>query len=212
MACEKLRTGVDMACGSYQKRYYQQLVLVNRSDLLNKKIVVSSVSIDDVHTCRHRVFFNLKPGKTGYRFTLGENASSIYGTAEKTIEEGVPQYVHSINMVLLGVDEASKCILSQLDKADYFGALQFYDGTIEIFGFEYGMTTGEYAYDPQNSGGGAIIKLVSLETSLEDELPFIYKSATVNGEIADFDANFAVNIFNENGDFNADFNNDFYNN
>lgn len=205
--CEKLRTGLDMSCGNYSKKYYQQAVLVNRSDVQNKLILLSTTDISDNYTCRHRVLFDLLPDKTGFRFTLGENATSIYGTADKTILEGIPQYSHSVNIVILGVDEATKCLLTQLDSADYFVALQFYDGTVEIFGFEYGMTTSDWIYDPQNTGG-SVIKLTSLEDSLEDSLPFVYYS---DNPTLDFDNNFADHEIDINGDFNDDFNNDFNN-
>src|SRR5690606_27400965 len=141
---------------------YQQVVLVNRADVLNKLILTSTVDINDNYTCRHRVLFNLKPDKTGFRFTLNENATQIFAIAEKTTTEGFPQYSHAVNIVLFGVDEATKCLLKQLDNGDYFAALQFLDGTVEIFGFEYGLTTSNYSYDPQNLGGGAILKLNSL--------------------------------------------------
>jgi len=91
--------------------------------------------------------------------------------------------------------------LKQLDFADYFCALQLYDGTVEIFGFEFGMTTAGYTYDAQNSGGGAIIKLISLQDALEDELPF-----SDEGGANDFDNLFADVIFVPHGDFNDDFN------
>lgn len=205
--CEKLRSGLDMSCGNYSKKYYQQAVLVNRSDVQNKLILLSTTDISDNYTCRHRVLFDLLPDKNGFRFTLGENATSIYGTADKTILEGIPQYSHSVNIVILGVDEPTKCLLTQLDSADYFVALQFYDGTVEIFGFEYGMTTSDWIYDPQNTGG-SVIKLTSLEDSLEDSLPFVYYS---DNPTLDFDNNFADHEIDINGDFNNDFNDDFNN-
>lgn len=211
MGCETLRAGFNASCIVPAKQYYQQVVLVNRADVLNKRIVTSRTSIADEYLCRHRVFFDLKPGKTGFRFTLNENASQIFGIAEKTTTEGIPQYSHSVNIVVLGVDEDIKCLLKQLDNSDYFAALQYYDGLVEVFGFEYGLTTSNYSYDPHNLSGGAIIKLNSLSGSLEDELPFIYKSGELNGENEDFNNNFADNVFDINGDFNSDFNNDFNN-
>lgn len=211
MVCEKIRSGIDMACTAYPRRYFQQAVLVNRSDIEEKAILTSYVNIDDEYHCRHRVLFKLFDGLSGFRFKLGENASSIYGTAEKSIENGIPQYAHSVNIAVLGVSEASKCVLGQMDYSDYFVALQLYDGTVEIFGFEYGLTTEDYTYDPQNSGGGAVLKLASFEDSLEDELPFIYRSGTEGGENADFDNLFLNNEFNVTGDFNDDFNDDYNN-
>lgn len=206
MSCERLRNGLDLSCGNGSKKYYQQAVLVNREDVLNKLILTSTLSIADVYECRHKVAFDLKEGKSGFLFSATENSSSIFGVVEKSVIQGVPQYSHSVTIVVLGVSQGVKCILKQLDYADYFVALQLLDGTIEIFGFEFGMTTSNYSYDPQNSEGGAIIKLISNSDAMEDELPFIYE-----GNESDFDNLFDGVIFNPNGDFNSDFNNDFNN-
>lgn len=206
MSCEKLRAGLDLTCGNIVKKYYQQAVLVNREDILNKRILTSTLSIEDVYSCRHKVAFNLNTGKSGFLFSASENSSSIFGVVEKSIVQGIPQYLHSVTIIVLGVSEAVKCVLKQLDYSDYFVALQLYDGTIEIYGFEFGMTTDNYTYDPMNSDGGAIIKLKSLGDALEDELPFIYDGASV-----DFDNLFADVTFTPSGDFNDDFNNDFNN-
>lgn len=206
MSCEKLRVGLDLSCGNIVKKYYQQAVLVNREDILNKLILTSTVSIDDVYDCRHKVSFNLKTDKIGFLFSASENSSTIFGVVEKSVVQGIPQYLHSVTILVLGVSQSVKCVLKQLDYADYFVALQLYDGTVEIYGFEFGMSTDNYTYDPMNSEGGAIIKLKSLNDALEDELPFIYE-----GDPADFDNLFADVVFTPHGDFNDDFNNDFNN-
>ena len=206
--CEKLRSGQDTVCISPEKKYYQQVVLVNRNDVNEKRIVTSSIDINDNYLCRNRVYFDLKTNKTGFRFTSGENGMNIFGLFEKTVINGIPQYSHSVNIILVGVDEDTKCLLKQLDSGDYFAALQIGE-TIEVFGFEYGLTTSNYSYDPANLSGGAIIKLNSMADSLEDEPPFVYRTQTPNFEITDFDDNFANVIYDINGDFNNDFNFDF---
>jgi len=206
MSCEKLRAGLDLSCGNIVKKYYQQAVLVNREDVLNKLILTSTVSINDVYNCRHKVSFNLKTGKTGFLFSASENSSSIFGVVEKSVVQGVPQYSHSVTILVLGVSQSVKCVLKQLDNADYFVVLQLYDGTVEVYGFEFGMTTDNYTFDPMNSEGGAIIKLKSLSDALEDELPFIYE-----GDSTDFDNFFLDVTFVPSGDFNNDFSNDFNN-
>jgi len=206
MSCEKLRAGLDLSCGNIVKKYYQQAILVNREDVLNKLILTSTVSIADVYECRHKVSFNLKTGKTGFLFSASENSSSIFGVVEKSVVQGVPQYSHSVTILVLGVSQSVKCVLKQLDNADYFVVLQLYDGTVEVYGFEFGMTTDNYTFDPMNSEGGAIIKLKSLSDALEDELPFIYE-----GDSTDFDNFFLDVTFVPSGDFNNDFSNDFNN-
>jgi hypothetical protein len=206
MSCEKITFGLDLRCGNIQKQYYQQAILVNRSDILNKQILTSYVSLNDIHTCRHRVSFNLKENKKGFFFSASENSSSIFGVVEKSIVQGNPQYLHSVTILVLGVSENVKCILKQLDYSDYFVALQLYDGTVEVYGFEFGMTTDNYTYDPMNAEGGGVIKLKSMNDALEDELPFIY-----DGSPSDFDNLFENIVFLPNGDFNNDFSNDFNN-
>jgi len=206
MSCEKLRNGLDLSCGNVIKNYYQQAVLINREDVLNKQILTSTVSIEDVYECRYKVLFNLKPDLSGFRFSMTENGSTIFGVVEKSVVNRIPQYLHSVTINVLGVNQTVKCTLKQLDYGDYFVALQLYDGTVEIYGFEFGMTTANYTYDPQNANGGAIIKLQSLSEALEDELPFIYE-----GGASDFDNLFENVVFTPHGDFNDDFNNDFNN-
>jgi len=206
MSCEKLRNGLQLECGGIVKNYYQQAVLINRDDVLNKQILTSTVSIEDVYECRYKVLFNLKPDLSGFRFSSSETGTTIFGVVEKSTSQSIPQYKHSVTINVLGVTQAVKCTLQQLDYADYFCALQMYDGTVEIYGFEFGMSTDNYTYDPQNSGGGAIIKLTSLQEALEDELPFIYE-----GGSDDFDNLFLNLPFVPHGDFNDDFNNDFNN-
>lgn len=206
MACEKLRAGLDLSCGNIVKNYYQQLVLINRGDILNKQILTSVTNIDDTYDCRHRVIFNLKPDLSGFMFKISENASSIFGSFDKSVLENVPQYLHAVMVAVLGVNQAVKCVLKQLDNADYFAALQMYDGTVEIYGFEFGLTTNNYTFDPQNSDGGALIKLSSSSDALEDEVPYIY-----GGNPEDFDNLFLNLPFVPHGDFNDDFNNDFNN-
>ena len=43
MSCEQLRNGLDLSCGNVIKNYYQQAVLVNRADVLNKQIFVPKI-------------------------------------------------------------------------------------------------------------------------------------------------------------------------
>jgi hypothetical protein len=206
MTCEKLRQGHDTSCTNFSRRYYQQAVLINREDIENKLILTSYETITLFYVCRHRVMFNLKEGKTGYRFSALEGSAAIYGTFDKSSTDGIPQYAHTVNILLSGVSEDVKCLLKQLDYGDYIAALQYYDGTVEIFGFEFGLSTSNYSYNPQNSDGGGVISLKSLSEAPEDEPPFVYFGAST-----DFDNNFQDIIFNPDGDFNDDFNDDFNN-
>lgn len=210
MNCIELRQGQDASCANLYRRYFQQVVLVNKKDVESYQMLTSSVSIGGDFTCRHRLRFKLLEGKTGFRFSFPEGGYSVFGSFEKSIREGIPQYLHSIQLPITGVDEATKCILLQLDWSEYFGALQFADGTIEIYGFEYGLMPSGYTYDPQNGFGGSVLTLKSDNEALEDEPPFVYESGNAGQEGEDFDNNFGDNPDLPEGDFNDDFNNDFY--
>lgn len=210
MVCDKLRSGLDLTCANLAKKYYQKVVLINRADILNKRIVTSYTDINGDYFCANRVFFNLLEGKKGFSFIMNENSFSIFASFEKSEVENNSQYNHSVNIYIGGVTEEIKCLLTQIDRGDYFGVVQFYDGTIEVFGFEFGLESTSYNYDPHNSSGGAILKLTSNSEALEDFPPFIYKS-TEGTEQDDFDNDFEDVILDINGDFNDDFSNDFNN-
>jgi hypothetical protein len=210
MNCIELRQGQDSSCGAYGKKYFQQIVLVNKQDVEEYQILTSTVNISDEFTCRHRLRFRLYEGKSGFRFTAAELGNSAFASFEKTVKEGFPQYVHNIQVPVMGVDEQVKCLLKQLDNADYFGAAQFSDGTVEIYGFDYGLTSKGYNYDAQNGSGGSILNLSSLNDALEDEPPFVYESGIGGNANDDFNNNFDQNPELPTGDFNDDFNNDFY--
>lgn len=205
MSCEKLRQGLRI-CESGVKDYFQEVVLINRADVLNKQILMSTVSIDDVYVCRYGITFNLKTGKPGFSYSISQNSNVIFGSTEKSTVNNIPQYKHSVTVPIVGVSQQIKCILKQIDNSNYFAALKLKDGTIEIYGFDFGLSNDNYNFDPQNADGGAILKLSSNNDALEDELPYIYL-----GNSIDFDNLFLNLPFVPSGDFNEDFNNDFNN-
>lgn len=205
MSCEKLRNGLKI-CDSGVKNYEQSVVLINRADVLNSQILTSTVDVNDNYNCRYGIAFNLKPNLKGFSYSITENSDVIFGTYEMSRKENIPQYKHSVTLPIVGTSQSIKCILKQIDNSDYFAALRLKDGTIEIYGFEFGLTNDTYNYDVQNSDGGAILKLTSNSESFEDELPFIYL-----GNSIDFDNLFLDLPFVPRGDFNDDFNNDFNN-
>jgi len=198
--------GADYSCNKPLKKYYQEAVIVNRADVNNRRITTSYTDENGVFLFRNRVLFDLKPGLTGYRFTLNENATSIIGYTDKSEVNGTPQYSHTVNIAFQGISERQKVIMKELDSGDFLAALQFGNGFIEIFGFEFGLSTTSYSYSPQENDGGGVITLKSDSEALEDEHPFIWAGLTSN-----FDNNFSDVNFILQGDFNEDFNNDFFN-
>lgn len=210
MGCITLKAGADYSCGGFSKKYFQQIVLVNRKDLLSCNVQISKDSLipDQPTECRHRVRFQLKENKKGFRYTFPEKGSLVFGSFTKSEDNNRAEYAHKVQIALYGVNEAFKCKLRELDNGNYFAAIQFTDGTVEIYGFEYGLKTNDYTFEPQSFSGGGIIELISDKDALEDEPPLIYFS---NGnENADFNNDFDSNPPIVLGDFNDDFNNDFY--
>lgn len=196
MACKQLIQGHDISClADNYRKYYQQIVLVNLDD-------INEVTYD-VNDLNHGVVFNLNVGATGYLYRGNENSSLYSASFSKSTVKGQPVYSHSVNLPVIGVSVTTKLVLKQLDLASYFAAIQFRDGTVELYGFENGLTTNDYNYEAQNGMGGIGITLQS--TFDEDEIPYVYQGGSEN-----FD-----NLFGDiptllGGDFNQDFSNDFY--
>lgn len=190
--CAKLLVGQDSACQVLKRRYFQQAVVINRSDIDPTSVTIEKTDYEAVTPeCKYNVAFSLKEGKTGYKFIGPANGSNFFGsTAKATSTLGFPQYIHNGNILLVGATESAKCILESLDKGSFVVAYQFTDGTVEIYGFEFGLATGDYTYDIQGGGGGSAIVLSSNENAPENYLPLIYKAAVPGGEGADFDAAF----------------------
>jgi len=190
--CGSLLNGQDASCIAPVRRYYQQAVLINKADI--ETYTINKPTAEDPD-CKYNVEFSLKTGKTGYRFTGSESGSSYKGYFDKSVSDlGFVQYKHNAQILVVGSDEESKCILDSLSKGRLVVAYQFTDGTVEIYGIELGLTTGDFTYDVQEGGGGTAIVLSSLDIAPENLVPLVYKSAVDGGESADFDANFANGV------------------
>jgi hypothetical protein len=189
--CAKIFNGLDVSCVKPVSKYYQQAVIINKSDIASYTITLPD---EETEECAYTVVFELNPGATGYRIIGAEAGSSFYGSVSKTRSDpgGYAQYVHNVGIFMAGLSEESKCILSGLDKGSFVIALQAKDETVEIFGIVNGLTTGDYEYNIQEGGGGTQIILSSLEDAQEGSLPLIYESAVPGQETEDFDDAFAV--------------------
>lgn len=191
--CGKLLNGQDNTCVVLTRRYYQQAVVINRSDIDPASIAYLRTDFSSPSpVCAYGVSFELKPGKTGFLFAGLEAGSAYFGTFDKTRnDQGYPQYAHNANLIVAGANIEAKCILSGLDKGSYVVAYQFADGTVEIYGIGSGLTTGDYSGDIQTNGGVVSVVLSSLEVAPENDLPMVYVSAVPGQESEDFDALFA---------------------
>lgn len=189
--CAKLAAGQDVSCLSPLRRYYQQAVLINKSDIDPESILITNTGL--AGACAYNVEFTLKEDTTGYLFKGNENGSVYKGFFDKSNNDtfGIPEYIHHAQLIMAGVDEAAKCNLQAIDKGSVVVAYQFADNTIEIYGIENGLTTGDYTYDTQENGGATTLDLASMENNPERYMPLVYKSQTPGTEVADFDALFS---------------------
>jgi len=189
--CAQLLAGQNSVCEPLKRRYYQQVVLINKSDI--DTFTITKTDYDSpTPTCAYTVSFELKPDKTGFMFLGPENGSNFFGSFDKTTSDlGFSQYNHNASMLIVGATEDAKCILDSLDKGSFVAAYQFTDGTVEIYGMENGLATGDYTYDIQSGGGGSLIVLSSLEVAPENTLPLVYVSSVPGQESEDFDDAFA---------------------
>lgn len=186
--CAKLINGHDASCDAPVRKYYQQAVIINKTDIESYTI---NKPDPEVPTCAYNVEFTLKEGATGYKFIGPEAGANYFGAYDKSRSDiGYPQYVHQAQVLITGVNEEVKCILDSFDKGEFVVALQLKDGTVEIYGLVNGLTTGDYTFNVQEGGGGTPVMLQSDENSPEGTLPLIYKSDTPGNETVDFDANF----------------------
>lgn len=200
MGCVELLKGLDLSCKEVRAgAYYQNVVLVNRADVKQVRIVSNGE--------RHRIRFNLKEGRSGYLFRGNDLGRAFTASFTKSVERGVPQYGHNLQLPIWGIGEREKILLMELDAADFFAAIQFESGEIEIYGFQHGLTTGNYTYAPQEGFGGALIPLSS--RSEEYTPPFIYEAA--GSEEMNYERLFQGIGDLVGGDFNDDFSDDFDN-
>lgn len=190
--CALLANGYDGSCIAPARKYYQQAVLINKTDI-DPASVTYTLPDTETGACSYTVAFDLKAGKTGYRITGAEAGNSFFGSFDKSrTDAGYTQYIHNVQIFVGGLTEASKCILAALDKGSFVVALQLTDGTVEIYGMGSGLSTGDYTFNIVEGGGGSVILLSSLEDAPEGNLPMIYESAVPGQENEDFDDAFAV--------------------
>jgi hypothetical protein len=199
MGCVNLIKGFDIGCEALFRKYYQNVILINKGDV--KQVAVSTTND------QHRIQFNLLQDKTGYLFKGNENVGLLNAKFSKKEEKGVPYYNHNVDVVVAGTSENIKTLLKQIDNSNYFAVIQFKSGDVEVYGFDNGLGSGSYEYSAQSPLGGSVIGLSSKYD--EYEPPYLYYSNTIN---EDFNNLFTGLEDFLGGDFNSDFNNDFYNN
>ena len=186
--CAELQEGLDLSCvRTLPKKYYQEAVVINFNDIDRQNSTLGNLSAG----CDYTVQMVLKAGKKGVQVKLPDNGSSIKGFFGKSKSDlGFVQYLHQVQILVAGASAETKCTLDKLDRGRYVIAVQLSDGTVEIYGWENGLSTGDYTYDIQEGGGGSLIILQSDENTQEGMIPLVYKSNPVGGEDADFNSQF----------------------
>src|SRR5690554_6314237 len=120
--CAKIFNGLDVSCVKPVSKYYQQAVIINKSDI---DTYTTDLPDAEAETCEYKVQFALKAGTTGYRIQGAENGSSFYGSVSKSRNDlGYAEYIHNVGILVAGLSEESKCILDGLDKGSFVVALQ----------------------------------------------------------------------------------------
>lgn len=187
--CAELDGVVDLSCiRTLVKKYFQEIVIINFNDIDRTASVINQAGA----LCDYSVSMVLKAGKKGVMLKLPENGNTIRGSyAKSTSDLGFTQYLQTVQILIAGVTKEIKCILDKLDRGRYVVAAQLADGTVEIYGYENGLTTGDYTFDLVEGGGGAKIPLQSKDAEQESMLPLIYKPAVPGSENADFNEQFS---------------------
>lgn len=184
--CGTITKGQDYSCQSVPSRYFQQIVIINMGDL--DEVTINNSDVAGV--CSRNVQFTLKEGATGYRISLPDNGSAIYGTFDATTNDfGFANFLHRVYVALTDATEEDKCTLENLVKGRYVVALQR-GQIVEIYGIVNGLSAEDFTSDPQNNSGFVAIALASKENSPEPNVPLVYKSAVPGQEVEDFDSNF----------------------
>ncbi|SHJ20287.1 hypothetical protein SAMN05443429_11226 [Cruoricaptor ignavus] len=188
--CAELQQGFDLSCvRSLVRKYHQEAVIINWNDIDRS---ASTINVTGAN-CDFTTSLVLKPGKTGVRIKLPSSSNSIKGFyAKSKNDNGFVQYLHTVNILSAGLTSEQKCILDKLDHGRFVVALQASNDVIEIYGFENGLSTGDYTFDIVENGGPALIPLQSDEDAQEQYAPLVYKPRDGSNAVADFDSLFAA--------------------
>ncbi len=190
--CAEIDGEIDLSCiRNLPKKYFQEVVLINYNDVDR---VASVVGDFDGATCDYTVQMVLKTGKKGVMFKIPETSGSIFGTTAKSTVEvtGLPQYLHLVQILAMGISSEIKCLLDKLGRGKYIVAAQLADGTVEIYGWENGVSAGDYTIDLAAGGGASVVPLQSKDTEQESMLPLIYKPQSGGNANADFNEQFTA--------------------
>lgn len=189
--CAQLKDGYDLSCERPVGKYYQQVVLMNYSDI-DPTTIVAPWTQEPSEDCQYFAQFVLEDGTTGFRFMFPEKSAAIFGTADMaTNEQGYTTFLHHLNMLAASATEEQKCVLDAILKGKFVAAVQLMNGVVEIYGLQYGLFADDVTIDGQTNAGATPIILSSREGGEENYLPLVYQPQDGGSAEADFDSNFA---------------------
>src|SRR5690606_20651442 len=91
--CAKLGNGLDVSCEAPVRKFFQQAVVINKTDI--EEYTIQSPD-SETGTCAYSVTFTLKAGTTGYRISGPQAGSSFFGSFDKSRSDlGHTQYIHN---------------------------------------------------------------------------------------------------------------------
>jgi len=189
IVCAELTGAIDYSCiRNFPKKYFQEAVIINLNDIDKKNSIIGTIGTS---ACDYTLRMVLKSLKKGIQVKLPATGNAIKGfTAKSKTDNGWVQYLHQVQFLMLGASALAKCQMDKLDHGRYAVALQATDGTVEIYGYENGLTTADYTYDITEGGGGSLIVLQSDENAQESMLPLVYKPTALGDANADFNEQF----------------------
>jgi len=189
VVCAELTGAIDNSCvRNFAKKYFQEAVFINLNDIDKENSVLGNIGGP---TCDYTIQMLLKSGKKGIQVKLPETGNAIKGFTGKSKDAyNNPQYLHQSQFLMLGASKETKCQMDKLDHGRFVVALQLTDGTVEIYGWENGLSTADYTFDLVEGGGGSLIVLQSDDTAQESMLPLVYKPQALGDANADFNEQF----------------------
>ena len=196
--CGAIFAGHAADCNTRTKAGAEQTVLLfNREDIdLGTTVVDSTEGASGTHKIST---FQLKAGKTGYKFQgLGDkqHIADLFEFIRN--EEGYNEFAHRLRLRLYGLSETDMVTLKGLAKGANLVAMVESKSkgannadAFRVLGFDAGLKLQEAVYDTNENTGQMPLVLSSIEPDLESNPPYIYFDTDYATSKAAFDLAFA---------------------
>lgn len=181
MNCGKLTVGFTRDCASpVVGGVLEEVYLINFEDWLDADIAISGSEITAIV---------LATGASAYK--VGSIPNQIRPNSERSRENGIVRYRHSVSIVIDGDDGAAKDFINTLEKGKYVAIVFTNSRQVEVYGNGTGLeVAGEGGRNRYEQDGRGILTLATNEESLEvrEALNYVgasspYDFATAKAEI-----------------------------